>query len=372
MLFDPSMKDIVAAKIAITLYNDCEVLHLCKETKLYLSPEEDWKVMIKKKLPDNVYSRPLQQKIMSFMKPISYEVEMWKEQHETFTGKQIGQRIMNKFHWKTDGTIDRLKTASSLIQSDVLQMRHRFRLACNYWQEKSVLSIWEQMSAGLRDYFCKIEMYDIPESERSSNINVIEWIRWHTQIGLLPQKLTPDERLEIISRVLDRNSDDHSSRFCVLLMPADQRPEVIQKNPYKVLKSFLFWPGQRMFIEMAHLVKNDDLEDYQFFDLLHIIIHQKILCNWDDFDYFELIREFWSLIPYKCKEFFEGCNMLKPIELIVANNRLEEPDLKKYLLRVQQRENNAREIAMNFCKRFFLPHLHGDTYRHMHEIVNYH
>ncbi|GFT22726.1 uncharacterized protein NPIL_621101 [Nephila pilipes] len=347
MLFVLPLKDIVAAKIAITLYNDCEILHLCKETKLYLSPEEDWKVIIKKKLPDDVYPLSLQQKIMSFMKPISYEVEMWKKQHETFTGKQIDQRIMNKFHWKTDGTIDRLKTANSLIQSDVLQMRHRFRLACNYWQEESVLSIWEQMSAGLRDYFCKIEMYDIPESERSSNINVIEWIRWHTQIGnsnirekdwflaynwdtvslqgLLPQKLTPDERLEIISRVLDRNSDDHSCRFCLLLMPADQRLEVIQKNPYKVLKSFLFWPGQRMFIEMAHLVKTD-LEDYQFFDLLHIIIHQKILHNWDDFDYFNLIREFWSLIPNKCKEFFEGCNMLKPIELIVANSRLEEPD----------------------------------------------
>ncbi|GFS76903.1 uncharacterized protein NPIL_103821 [Nephila pilipes] len=146
MLFVPSLKDIVAAKIAITLYNDCEILHLFKETKLYLSPEEDRKVMIKKKWPDDIYPLPLQQKIMSFMKPISYEVEMWKEQHETFTGNHVDQRITSEFHWKTDGTIDRLKTASSLIQSDVLQVRHRFRLACNYWTEESVLSIWEQPS----------------------------------------------------------------------------------------------------------------------------------------------------------------------------------------------------------------------------------
>ncbi|GFT73261.1 uncharacterized protein NPIL_33271 [Nephila pilipes] len=364
MLFVLPLKDIVAAKIAITLYNDCEILHLCKETKLYLSPEEDWKVIIKKKLPDDVYPLSLQEKIMSLMKPISYEVEMWKEQHETFTGYQVDQRITSKFHWKTDGTIDRLKTASSLIQSDVLPMEQRFRLACNYWQEESVLSIWEQMSTGLRDDFCYIELDDYLESDFFSNINVIEWIRWHTQIGnsnirekkwflaynwdsvslqgLLPQKLTPDERLEIINCAFERNCDDHSSRFCLLLMPADQRLEVIKKNPYKVLRSFLLWPGQRMFIKMANHVKNN-LENLQFLELLHIIIHEKILNNWNDFDYFELLREFWSLIPNKCQEFLKSWDIYEPIKLIVANGRLEEPDLKKYLLRVQQRENIARE-----------------------------
>ncbi|GFT25387.1 uncharacterized protein NPIL_671571 [Nephila pilipes] len=380
MLFVPSLKDIVAAKIAITLYNDCEILHLCKETKLYLSPEEDWKVIIKKKLPDDVYPLSLQEKIMSLMKPISYEVEKWKEQHETFTGNQVDQRITSKFHWKADGTIDRLKTASSLIQSDVLQMRHRFRLACNYWQEESVLSIWEQMTASLRNYFCYTEMYDYLESDFFSNINVLQWIRWHTQIGnsnirekkwfldyiwnsvslqgLLPQKLTPDERLELINCAFERNCDDHSSRFCVLLMPADQRLEVIKKNPYKVLRSFLLWPGQRMFIEMANHVKNN-LTQTNFLDLLIIILFCKILSNWEDFDYFKLLREFWSLIPNECKEFLKRSEIYEPIQLLVANGRLELANFKKKFLSVTQREGNFIEYALLFTNFFYRPRLNG-------------
>ncbi|GFT07733.1 uncharacterized protein NPIL_315921 [Nephila pilipes] len=357
MLFVPSLENIAALPFAITLYNDSEMQQFFKNTKFWLSPNEEWKVIMKKKISNSVYSEPLQEKIMSLMKPMNYEVEMWKKQHKSFYGKEVEQRITSKFHWKMDGTIDRLKTASFLIQSDVLQMRHRFRLACNYWPKERVISIWEQMSAGLQDFFRNIEMYDVPYSEYPSNINVIEWIRWHTQIGnsnirenewfhaynwdavslqgLLPQKLTSEERLQIIQRTLDGFYYDHSCRFCVLLMAADQRLEVLKMNPYFILESFLLWPGQSLFIEMVNHVKND-LTEIHFLNLLYVIMCQKIFPGWEDFDYFDLLREFWSLIPNECKEFLKGFEIYEPISLVLAKGRRALPELKKYFPHFQQ------------------------------------
>ncbi|GFS88766.1 uncharacterized protein NPIL_285801 [Nephila pilipes] len=370
MLFVPPLKVIAAVPFVVTLCNDSEMQQFFKKTEFCLSPDEEWKVIMKKKMPNDVYPLPLQEKFMNLMKPIHYEFEMWKEQHGKFIGKNFDQRIINKIHWKSDGTIDRLKTASFLIQSDVLPMKHRFRLACNYWQEESVLSIWEQMSAGFQDDFQEVQMHDIPQrlaSLCSSDINVTQWIRWYSERnttntrqkerfwaynwdivslqGLLTEKLTPKERLQIIQYVIHRNYSPHAGRFCVLLMKADQRLEVLKINPYPVLESFLLWPGQRLFIEMANHVKNDLTKDH-FLCLLHIIFCQRILPNFEDFDYFELLREFWLLIPNECKNFLKGFDIYEPIALIVSKGRLELPALQKYLLHEQRHESNTRKCCM--------------------------
>ncbi|GFS84850.1 uncharacterized protein NPIL_366251 [Nephila pilipes] len=181
MLSVPSLKDLSAAPIAVTLYNDSKMQQFLKRNKFRLSPNEKWRVLIKKKLPSDVYPLPLQEKIISLMESVNYEFKMWKQQHKTYLGKSFDQRITSKIHWKSDGTIDISKTASFLIQSDVLPMKHRFRLACNYWKNEDILKMWEQMPADLRDDLYKMQKYDIPQ--HVSNINVIEWLRWYSKRG---------------------------------------------------------------------------------------------------------------------------------------------------------------------------------------------
>ncbi|GFS94518.1 uncharacterized protein NPIL_324251 [Nephila pilipes] len=220
MLLVQALEDIIAVSIAIKLYNDYEIQHSLKGTELCLSPEEEWKTIMIENLPNHVYSRPLQRKILSFVKPIHYEVEMWKEQHETFVGNNFDPRITNTFQWRLDGTIDRLKTANSLIQSDILQMRQRFRLACNYWQKKSVLKIWEQMPTVQRKYFQRKYECGISHLVTGSDRTVAHWILWYTERerrkfqkkkflfdnnwesvslqGLFPQELTSKERRQMI------------------------------------------------------------------------------------------------------------------------------------------------------------------------------
>ncbi|GFS72762.1 uncharacterized protein NPIL_561741 [Nephila pilipes] len=263
---------------------------------------------------------------MSLMKRIHYEVEMWKEHHETFVGNNFDQRFMGTFHWKSDGTIDRLKTANTLIQSDLLQMRHRFMLACNYWDDKRVLSIWEQMTVGLKNYFYVIQTYDIPESERPFAINVIHWIRMFTGVGegnnggqewfrsynwgveflqdSLAQNSTAEERLEIVKRAIHWNYESYhqSGRFCVFPRAADlglEDPDALTK---------------------CHLPR-----------ILHIILCEKIIPRGLDLNFVELLQEFWSLIPNESKEFVKRCDIYEPIALIVDNDRSVLPALKKYL-----------------------------------------
>ncbi|GFT00161.1 uncharacterized protein NPIL_457831 [Nephila pilipes] len=183
MLLVPTLEDLAAVPVAVNLYSDHEIQQFVKETQLRLSPGEEWEIMMKKTLPKYIYSRPLLQKIMIWMKRIHYEVESWKEHHETFVGKNLDPRFIKTFHWKSDGTIDRVKTANVLIESHLLQMRYRFRLACNYWHDERVLPIWDQLTAGLKNYLSKIEIYDIPESERPFNINMIHWIRRFIRYG---------------------------------------------------------------------------------------------------------------------------------------------------------------------------------------------
>ncbi|GFS61548.1 uncharacterized protein NPIL_218411 [Nephila pilipes] len=296
-----------------------------KETRSCLSPGEEWKAMMKKMMPNHIYSRPLQLKIKSLMKRIHYEVAMWKEHHEAFVGNNFDQRFMGTFHWKSDGTIDRLKTANTLIQSDLLQMRHRFMLACNYWDDERVLSIWEQMTVGLKNYFYVIQTYDIPKSERTFAINVIHWIRMFTGVGegnireqewfrsyncdvqflqdSLAQNSTADERLEIIELAVCWNYETYhrSGRFCVS-PTGDQRREV-----QYVLK------------------------EYYLSRILHVILYEKIIPRGLDLDFVELLQELWSLIPNESKEFVKRCDIYEPIALIVDNGRSVLPTLKKYL-----------------------------------------
>ncbi|GFU61409.1 uncharacterized protein NPIL_605541 [Nephila pilipes] len=337
MLLVPALEDLAAVSIAVNLYNDHEMQHFLKETQSCLSPGEEWKAMMEKMMPNHIYSRSLQLKIMSLMKLIHYEVERWKEHHETFVGNNLDPRIMNAFHWKSDGTIDRLKTVNSLIQSDLLQMRHRFMLACNCWHDERVLSIWKQMTAGLKNYFYKIQTYDIPESERPFNINVIHWIRSFIGIGegsirehgwflnyncyvqflqdKLAQNSTADERLEYIGLAVCWNYETYhlSRRFCV--SPTGDQLRDIQYV----------------------------LTEYYLPRLLHIILCERITPRGEDFDFVELLQEFWSLIPNESKERVKRHDIYEPIALIVANGRPVLPTLKKNYFII----NSMRTIFVN-------------------------
>ncbi|GFT44167.1 uncharacterized protein NPIL_291121 [Nephila pilipes] len=350
MLFVPSLEIIAAVKIALALYNDCEIQQMFKETDLWLTSEEEWKSIIRKKMPDHLIPKIIKEKIIRLMKPIDYEVQMWKKQHETFMG-EIGDRKI-QFHWKPDGTIDRLKTANTLIQSDILKIEDRVRLACNYWHNESVIPIWNQLLGKHRKHFFLMCMRRTSDLLSASDRNVIQWIRrniferkknsrkfkliyfnWDcvSLQGLLPQNLTSEERLQIIRHTLKREDELHDGRFCVLLMAADQRINILKLNPYKVLRSFLLWPGQCLFIQMANHVRHD-LSKIHFVCLLHTIFCQKIVPNFQDFEYVELLKEFLPLIPNDIIKDVEELVIYKLIKLAVDSRFSVLPELKRYLL----------------------------------------
>ncbi|GFT05371.1 hypothetical protein NPIL_629301 [Nephila pilipes] len=55
-----------------------------------------------------------------------------------------------KFVFKGNGTIDRLKTAKSLIESQSSDISKRFELACVYWMEEETKKLWDEMNETAR------------------------------------------------------------------------------------------------------------------------------------------------------------------------------------------------------------------------------
>ncbi|GFS83545.1 uncharacterized protein NPIL_686341 [Nephila pilipes] len=374
MLFVPSLENIAAVSVAVILYNDYEIQQSLKETLYRFSPDEQWKNVMREKMPNHIVSIPAQQKIMSFLKPINYEAEKWKWHHRKLIGQDIDWRITSKLLWKTDGTIARFETANFFIRSDILDIRNRFKLACSYWKKESVIAIWKKMPESLcRDFS---ETYSRDDGFEGTDWNVKIWIRWYTEEytknsrkeiclssydwnavslqGELPLKSTPEERLEIIRRILEWECDLHTARFCVLFLKADQRLEVLKTYPYQVLKSYLLSPCQSLFIEKANYVRND-LSEAHFICLLHIIYCQRVVPDWEDSDYVELLQEFWSIIPNYHKESVKREDIYRAIELIVANGRSILSTENQFLFHSQQNvELNVTKCCEYIIRRIEL------------------
>ncbi|GFY38441.1 uncharacterized protein TNIN_352191 [Trichonephila inaurata madagascariensis] len=100
----------------------------------------------------------------------------------------------------------------------------------------------------------------------------------------------------LIDAVFESTNEMHIGRFCLSRMSADHREQLLTRFPAKVLSIYLFWPYHNFFLDAANKVW-DRLPEDHFVCLLHIIICQKIAALWKDFDYVDLLRQFWQKAP---------------------------------------------------------------------------
>ncbi|GFQ95946.1 uncharacterized protein TNCT_710591 [Trichonephila clavata] len=99
-------------------------------------------------------------------------------------------------------------------------------------------------------------------------------------------------------------------------MSADHREQLLTRFPSKVLTIYLFWPYHRFFLEAANKVW-DCLPEHHFIFLIHIIIYQKIVALWKDFDYVYLLRQFWQRSPDHLKQCVESTDIWEMLMEIV-------------------------------------------------------
>ncbi|GFS89541.1 uncharacterized protein NPIL_221711 [Nephila pilipes] len=295
-----------------------------------------WKNLVLKKIALLPMPKLLQREVLFFVRYIRLEIKKWMSNH---------RRILRcfeeptSFHWKSSGKINYEETAKALIRNEKLDIRTRYALASFNYLKDDAIYLWskERMSWGVKylishDHPClkiwnncmkrrsAIEWDNLADNRTGFDIGILDdssesWhSHYHLGIRTVFTKLATDKKIEWLNYSIKYETiDSEDFLFCLSHLKAHQEKEsIFRENPCQVLGYFLDWPLQSEFLEVAENMWSF-LSGSIFFFLLHFIIYERILKEWDDYDYFYLLREFWRQSPIHLKE----CIKLKNIYQVV-------------------------------------------------------
>ncbi|GFY71343.1 uncharacterized protein TNIN_384751 [Trichonephila inaurata madagascariensis] len=293
-----TLKEIILVKCVDQFINDFKIRSLVKRVKA-----EIWKKAIRRKLSAFDIPFTLKGEIIVLMKPMALEIDLWRENHIGICSTR--QERSRKFRFHADGMVDRIKTADSLIHSKRLCEETRFVLACQYWSscdhEVNVSKWIDHYRAGSN--FGSQPWDDITDASlQSRRLN----------------DLSQEDCKSLLHEVFEDTDKMHLGRFCLSRMSADYREQLLTLFPVKVLRIYLFRVYHQFFMGAANKDWNR-LPRKHFTGLLHIINCQKILELWEDFDYEDLLRQFWRRSPDHLKHYVEGKDIFEIMIEIVKN-----------------------------------------------------
>ncbi|XP_067130146.1 uncharacterized protein [Centruroides vittatus] len=350
----PQLKHIALVKIATTLWNQDDIRALM--AKFYF-PLLDSEIREKwQEIEDKVIERvsqlsqpePLKKEILGFIKPIGLQILKWIEYHRNFLTGSYVKKNLSRLFWTRQGTVDKKKTAEALIKNESIDITSCYRLACIYCLEGDVRELWDSMPERKKTAFYNdghpsfsqehvlvmfwtydikgevARLNDLIKKIKGNEMSPYQFAFEYAAIGgnkaateYFLQKLTPREREESLVRYAGyvahrRNSARKRSDFpkefyadvlCFLLsqMDEEQQTEVFESYPYKVLKCFLDWPWQSLFMEIASRMW-DFLPEDDYDCLLRAIIY-KVIDGYKDCNYQNLFGEFWQQSPNAHKRY---------------------------------------------------------------------
>ncbi|GFT14605.1 uncharacterized protein NPIL_676451 [Nephila pilipes] len=320
-------------RIALALYLEPEVfdVELRYDTPLHLLPENKWQHLFARKLPPSEYPEKLRLEIIAAIRPISFEIIQFWVDHRVFLPDTL------YVYFKLDGTVNRMRTAKFLICSESLDPETRFVLACQYLPSEDTDEFWQELPPSFQTYiFQKYKSERLFATPHEKNV-----VRWK-ELFLRKQKLIdnrellfkpigtamtlcnpaldslgPDDRHSMFVDVLRASAwNIPMGRLCLYRMNARERESFLRSHPYQVLRIFLFCPLQPCFVETANGVW-DIISNDCFLFLLHIMICQKILSEWNDFDYVLLLKQFWWQSPQRCRDYVAETRIYEILSKII-------------------------------------------------------
>ncbi|GFX44425.1 uncharacterized protein TNCV_1394461 [Trichonephila clavipes] len=337
------LKEIVLVNLTSKLVSDYYTRLMMKCFK-----DDLWNEIMR--LEISTYNIPLtlQEEIIVLMKPLALEIHNWMVDHNgIFTEKQ--ERIL-EFCFNPDGTVNRVKTADFLIHSKRLDVQRRFVLACQYWSSWDVLGFFKNLPQHEREQILH-KNSTANENLKKYKENVLHWINLYrngcivksqprdwcyklynwTDVSLqsrLLDDLLKKERQSILDDAFENTSKMHVVRFCLSRMSVNDCELLLTLFPLKVLRIYLFRPYHHFFMEAANKVWHR-LPGNHFTSLLHIIICQKIVALWKDYDYVNLLREFWHRSPEHLKQYAEQSDIFE-ILIDIVKDGFPPKDVPKY------------------------------------------
>ncbi|GIX72142.1 hypothetical protein CEXT_545731 [Caerostris extrusa] len=68
--------------------------------------------------------------LIDVLRSMATEVFDWYTKHRHFISEDLD--VLSSFHWRSDGTIEEIKTAEDLVQRQDADIGSRFKIACYY------------------------------------------------------------------------------------------------------------------------------------------------------------------------------------------------------------------------------------------------
>lgn len=324
-----------------------------------------WKKFIEEKVSFILLPNSLEKDLLNFVRHISLEVMKWLNTHSKIL--HDASALRSSVQWKSRGFIDREETAKSLIRNEKLSLRERYALASFYCFKDDAVNLWGQLTWGEK----YLVGYDYPslgvwnkwmKGERIDWESLADYRVWigennipdnrswkfffYLGVRTLFPKLSCEKKVQWLHNSLKEEIIDYEEfLFCVSHIENHEKENFFKEYPFHVLVYFLDWPLQGEFFEVAdHLWTK--ITGMMFFLVLHFIIYEKIVKEWSEFNYFQLLKRFWCDSPIHLKEYIQTRNIFEVVMIAID---------------CQNKSSFINEEVVKYCEQFHFAHHFRET-----------
>ncbi|GFQ70513.1 uncharacterized protein TNCT_5981 [Trichonephila clavata] len=293
----------------------------------HVLPNKQWEILLGKKVSTFRLPELIQKEIMALVRLIVLEVDKWLEDHARIPMSITSTQI--SFHWTQDAKIDRVKTAKELIANNVISVKDRFLLGCQYCFEDDVALLWGMLS-GLQQVVFQEVRFGIARfwANWLRGVSPLDWegiarTSECNPFGLRSffPHLNEVERFNwLLVAVRRRGIEYNELQFCLQKLNENQQTELIKECPLQILEMFLEWPVQGELVDVVDLLW-PYLSVHEFHDILNLILSQKIIPGSKDFNYIPIIRELWEKSPSRYKDFIRVAKLYNNLKLVIEYDR---------------------------------------------------
>ncbi|GFW29552.1 uncharacterized protein TNCV_1549631 [Trichonephila clavipes] len=298
-----------------------------------------WEELIARKISNLALSNCMKRKLTQLIRSLSLEIDKWNNDHSDILIR-TSINFQRYFCWKSEGIIDRIRTAKSLLDSGPLSIRERFNLACHYWFIRDITSLWRYLSAADR-YNINICSKNTIQQAWLEALRGTSNIRWSRLARLsMPGHLNLRSCFHLLSRtekvrwlktfIRFRIIEYADVYFCLSKVRPVDRQYVFGMFSSQVLEYFLEFPLQDDFLRVSSCMW-PFMSPANYIHILNIIIYQRIIIGWEDFNYVQLLKEFWDQSPLNFKESIKEESIYQTVLSIIRSEGNDQSESERLL-----------------------------------------
>ncbi|GFY65970.1 uncharacterized protein TNIN_150031 [Trichonephila inaurata madagascariensis] len=269
-----------------------------------------WEELIARKISNLSLPDSMKRKLTPLIRSLSLEIDKWNSDHSDILIRMT-MDFQRYFCWKSEGIIDRERTAKSLLDSGTLSLRERFNLACHYWLLRDITSLWRYLSAADRYNISICSKNTIQQAwfealRNASSIPLSRLARLsmpgHLNLRSYFHLLSRNEKVRWLKTFIRFRLIEYDDvYFCLSKVTPTDRQYVFRTFSSQFLEYFLEFPLQDDFLRVSSCMW-PFMSPADYIHILNIIIYQRIIIGWEDFNYVQLLKEFWDQSPLNFKE----------------------------------------------------------------------